>query len=80
MERISRFFYGLGSLLVGVVILIVGWSLGFAWLGICFGTVIIGILMLIFCPTILFLPFSLFTTPGLSLIALGLAGMFAKDI
>jgi len=36
------------------------------WLGVCFGTIIIGILLLIFAPGILFFPFNFFLVLGLS--------------
>jgi len=39
------------------------------WLGVCFGTVIIGILLLFFAPRILFFPFNFFLVIGIALIA-----------
>ncbi|MBN2817267.1 MAG: molecular chaperone DnaJ [Campylobacterales bacterium] len=38
------------------------------WLGFCFGSIIIGILLLIFAPRILFFPFNFFLLLGLRLI------------
>lgn len=80
MQCIFQFFKGLGLVVAGTAIIFVGWSAGIAWLGFCFGTVVVGLLMLFLCPTILLLPFSLSTTPGLALITVGVATMFTKDI
>ena len=33
-------------------------AVGIAWIGFCFGTVIIGVLLLLFAPTVLLLPFA----------------------
>jgi len=38
------------------------------WLGVCFGTIIVGILLLIFAPGILFFPFNFFLIIGLTVI------------
>jgi len=53
----------------GIAIIALGVSLEVMWLGVCFGTVIIGILLLIFAPRILFFPFNFFLVIGLTLIA-----------
>ena len=53
----------------GIAIIALGISLEVMWLGVCFGTVIIGILLLIFAPRILFFPFNFFLVIGLTLIA-----------
>lgn len=51
---------------LGLLIIAFGIFLEVMWLGVCFGTVIIGILLLIFAPRILFFPFNLFLIIGLS--------------
>lgn len=52
----------------GIAIIAFGIFLEITWLGICFGTVIIGVLLLIFAPGILFFPFNFFLVIGLSII------------
>lgn len=52
--------------LIGLSLIAFGIFLEITWLGICFGTVIIGILLLIFAPGILFFPFNFFLVLGLS--------------
>ena len=54
--------------LLGIAVLALGVFVEIMWLGFCFGSVIIGILLLIFAPRILFFPFSFFLVIGLSLI------------
>jgi hypothetical protein len=51
---------------IGLLIIAFGIFLEMMWLGICFGTVFIGILLLIFAPSILFFPFNFFLLIGLS--------------
>lgn len=53
--------------ILGVAIIALGVFLEVMWLGVCFGTVIIGILLLIFAPGILFFPFNFFLIIGLSI-------------
>ena len=53
--------------ILGIAIIAFGVFLEITWLGICFGTVIVGILLLIFAPSILFFPFNFFLVIGLSL-------------
>jgi hypothetical protein len=50
--------------LVGISLIGLGIFLEILWLGVCFGTVIIGILLLIFAPQILFFPFTFFSVLG----------------
>ncbi|MCK5111031.1 MAG: DnaJ domain-containing protein [Arcobacteraceae bacterium] len=52
--------------ILGLVIIAFGIFLEVVWLGVCFGTVIIGILLLIFAPSILFFPFNFFLAIGLT--------------
>lgn len=51
--------------ILGIAIIAFGVFLEVMWLGVCFGTVIIGILLLIFAPGILFFPFNFFLIIGL---------------
>ena len=53
--------------IAGLLIIAVGIIIEVMWLGLCFGTVIIGVILLIFAPTILFFPFSFFLFLGLSI-------------
>ena len=53
---------------VGLAFIVLGIFLEVTWLGFCFGSVIIGILLLIFAPRILFFPFTFFLLIGLKLI------------
>lgn len=55
----STIFY-IGTYLFGIVLMIVGLCLTAVWLAFCFGTIIIGILLLIFAPDILLFPMLLF--------------------
>ncbi|NOQ30643.1 MAG: DnaJ domain-containing protein [Helicobacteraceae bacterium] len=52
--------------LLGIAIIALGIFLEVMWLGVCFGTVVIGIILLIFAPGILFFPFNFFLVLGLS--------------
>jgi len=52
--------------IIGLAIIALGVFLEVLWLGVCFGTVIVGIALLIFAPGILFLPFNFFLTIGLA--------------
>ena len=70
---------GLFLIMVGVCVLIGGFSVGVAWLGICFGTVITGILLLIFAPTIIILPFTFSFSLGGGLIGAGVLYMMESS-
>jgi len=50
---------------MGFALIALGVFLEITWLGICFGSVVIGILLLIFAPRILFFPFNFFLVLGL---------------
>ena len=54
--------------ILGLAVIAFGIFLEVMWLGVCFGTVIIGILLLIFAPRILFFPFTFFLLIGLVII------------
>ncbi|WP_031348205.1 J domain-containing protein [Sulfurimonas hongkongensis] len=49
----------------GFALIAFGVFLEIMWLGICFGSIIIGVLLLIFAPRILFFPFNFFLVLGL---------------
>ncbi|QSZ42100.1 DnaJ domain-containing protein [Sulfurimonas aquatica] len=51
---------------VGFLLIALGIFLEVMWLGFCFGSIIIGILLLVFAPRILFFPFNFFLVVGLS--------------
>jgi len=55
--------------ILGLAVIALGVFLEVMWLGVCFGTVIIGILLLIFAPRILFFPFNFFLVIGLTIIS-----------
>lgn len=50
--------FGFGLIAIGIVLEVM-------WLGFCFGSIVIGILLLIFAPRILFFPFNFFLVIGL---------------
>ena len=54
--------------LFGFAFIGLGIFLEVMWLGVCFGSVLIGILLLIFAPRVLFFPFNFFLLVGLRLI------------
>jgi hypothetical protein len=60
----------------GGFIIFLGATMGIAWLGFCFGSIIIGVLLLIFALPILFLPFGL-CTDGLAIFCRGI-NMFVE--
>ncbi len=55
--------------ILGLAVIAFGVFLEVMWLGVCFGTIIIGILLLIFAPRILFFPFNFFLIIGLTIIS-----------
>lgn len=59
------------NVVAGIALYIGGTIAGVAWLAFCFGTVIIGVLLLIFSPGILFAPFLFGFSMGTALIAVG---------
>ena len=52
---------------LGLSVIALGVFLEVMWLGVCFGTIIIGIVLLIFAPSILFFPFNFFLVLGLAI-------------
>ncbi len=57
------------KIILGAAFIVGGIIAEVAWLGICFGTVILGVVLLIFAPTILFAPFTIGLTGGLAFFA-----------
>jgi hypothetical protein len=55
--------------IIGLALIVLGIVLEIMWLGVCFGSIIIGVLLLFFAPRILFFPFNFFLIIGLSLFA-----------
>jgi hypothetical protein len=55
--------------IMALLFIALGVVLEVMWLGVCFGSVIIGVLLLFFAPRILFFPFNFFFLIGLSLFA-----------
>lgn len=55
-------FKGLLLMAVGIGLAVAAVSVELAWLGVCFGTVVIGFLLLIFARPILLAPFSMLIT------------------
>jgi hypothetical protein len=68
----KRKFLGLVFILSGVSMMIGAVVVEAAWLGLCFGTVIVGILMLFFAPFLLLAPFALLFGTGTALLGSGL--------
>lgn len=63
---------GIIQIACGIGLWVFGISIGIAWLTFCFGSVIIGILLLFFAPQILLLPFTFGIVPGNSLFFIGI--------
>ncbi len=59
---IFRMILGAGFIIGGIL-------LGITWLSICFGSIILGLVLLIFAPHILLIPFTLGFFYGFALIA-----------
>ncbi len=55
--------------LIGIALIISAFIVEILWLGFCFGSVIIGILLLIFAPGILFLPFNVIFGLGIAFLS-----------
>jgi hypothetical protein len=55
-------------LIIGIAFIVGGVIAQVAWLGVCFGTVIIGVLLIFVAPGILFFPFTLGLLYGLAII------------
>ncbi|MCK7632778.1 MULTISPECIES: hypothetical protein [unclassified Shewanella] len=69
---------GLIFIICGVLMMIGAVAAEIAWLGLCFGTVIVGVLMLFFAPLLLFAPFTLLFATGTALWGTGIT-MISDD-
>ncbi len=69
---------GLLFIISGVLMMIGAFVAEIAWLGFCFGTVVIGVLMLFFAPLLLMAPFFFLFGIGTTLWASGMA-MISDD-
>lgn len=69
---------GILQILAGIGLWAFGITIGVAWIGFCFATVIVGVLLLIFASWALVLPFSFGIVPGNALIALGMVNLFGR--
>ncbi len=68
MRKLNYGYVYLMKKIIGFAVIALGVFLEVMWLGFCFGSIIIGILLLIFAPRILFFPFNFFLVIGLTLI------------
>jgi len=66
-----RFIVGILSLIAGFGVWGVAVTALIAWLAFCFGSVIVGVLLLIFCPYILLAPLVI-GNPGTALVVYGM--------
>ena len=66
---------GFVQVLIGLFLWGCAISVGIAWIGFCFGTVVIGVLLLIFMPHVLLLPPSIIAVPANGFLFLGIANM-----
>ncbi|WP_458730051.1 hypothetical protein [Pseudomonas brenneri] len=76
--QMVRKIIGLFFLLAGLAVFAGAIAVEIAWLGICFGTVIIGLLLLFMAPTILLLPVNLGFVTGMAIWGAGMA-MITSD-
>jgi len=72
------------QLIVGVMLWVLAIAAGIAWIGFCFGTIIIGILLLFFAPRILIFPTAFISVFANGFLLVGLVnikkGVRDKDI
>jgi hypothetical protein len=64
---------------VGLVIWAVAISVELSWLALCFGTVVIGLLLLIFAPLVLIAPLAFIGTFANSFLFRGVDGLFGRN-
>lgn len=69
---------GLLSILAGLSLWGVAITALVLWLGFCFGSVIVGVLLLIFAPYLLLAPLAI-ATPGTALIFIGMSKISNKE-
>ena len=75
MGRVASF----GNIVLGLVIWVVAISIELSWLTICFGTVVIGMLLLIFLPIVLITPIVFIGTFANAFLFRGIDGFFRKN-
>lgn len=75
MGRVASF----GNIVLGLVIWVVAIFIELSWLTICFGTVVIGILLLIFAPIILITPIAFIGTFANAFLFRGIDGIFGRN-
>lgn len=63
---------GLAKIAIGIAMMAGAIAAELAWLGVCFGTVIVGVLLLFTFPLVLIAPFSFLWFPGWELLNSGL--------
>lgn len=64
---------------VGLVIWAVAISIELSWLAICFGTVVIGLLLLIFAPLVLIAPIAFIGTFANTFLFRGIDGLLGRN-
>lgn len=69
----------LAQICVGLGIWVVAISVELSWLALCFGTVVIGLLLLIFAPLVLMVPFAFIGTFANSFLFRGVDGLFGRN-
>ena len=72
LKAIAKIIAGVALMILAVIALI-------AWLGACFGTVIVGVALLFLAPGILLLPLTIIGTPGLALFTGGLEELAGEN-
>ena len=59
------------KIVAGVALMILAITALIAWVGACFGTVIVGVVMLFLAPSLLWLPYTLIGIPAMALMGSG---------
>lgn len=75
MGKVASF----ANIVVGLVIWVAAISVELSWLAICFGTVVIGFLLLIFAPTILIAPLAFIGTFANAFLFRGIDGLYGRN-
>lgn len=70
---------GVLQILGGLGLWAFGISIGVSWIALCFGTVVIGVLLLLFAPGVLLAPFMFGIVPGNAMLALGAVNLLLGD-
>lgn len=69
----------IAKILVGVAIWMGAISVEISWLAFCFGTVVIGLLLLIFAPPILLMPLMFVGAIGNKFLFSGIDGLYGRN-